>query len=157
MRLGATSVAFMLALASSSTTTLRPSRNEAAGRGIAEGEQEQREQRELEQQREQPLELREEAGRLLVAQDAVPDLREGHGDGPPPQLQDVEDDDRGRGGAERQKRGEGQAERTARLAQEAPAAEHAEDELVERDRHVGAEIATCFVVQKRCASSRYAP
>jgi hypothetical protein len=76
---------------------------------IAEGEQEQGEQRELEQQRE-ALELREEAGGLLVAQDAVPEAREGHGDGPPPQLQDVEkNDDRGRGGAERQQRREGQA------------------------------------------------
>jgi hypothetical protein len=73
---GATSVAFMEALASMSTTTLRPSTS-VRGARIAEGEEQQREERELEEQREEPLELREEARRLLVAEDPLQSFENG--------------------------------------------------------------------------------
>ena len=52
-----------------------------------------REERELEEKGEEALELRKEAGRLLVAEDALPERRERDGDDTPPQLEDVEDED----------------------------------------------------------------
>ena len=63
------------------------------GARIAQREDERREERELQEQGKQALELGEEARGLLVPEDALPQRRERHGDAPPPQLEDVEDED----------------------------------------------------------------
>src|SRR5581483_12366791 len=67
-----------------------PSQQPLGGPRIPEGEDEEREQGELQEQREQAAQLGEEGRRVLVAEHPIPERREGHGDHAAPQLEDVE-------------------------------------------------------------------
>jgi len=98
----------MLALASTSTTMLRPSNRFAALRGSPSAKRKQRQERELEQERQEAASAAENSDvASLSRRDALPDLRERNGDRSAPQLEDVEDDDRRAGeGADLEQRRE---------------------------------------------------
>jgi hypothetical protein len=78
---------------------------------IAEGQDQERQEDELEQQGEPASEASQERRRLLLPGDPVPEAREGDGDPAPPQLEEVEDHQGGgRGAEERPQLGQGEAE-----------------------------------------------
>ena len=105
------------------------------GARIAERQDEQRQQRELEQQREEPLELREEARRLLVAKDALPERRERHRHDAPAQLEDVEHGHADARRRRRSPRARASGSPAKIIVPEEPSApEDAQDQLVERAR-----------------------
>jgi len=63
---------------------------------LGQGQHHQRQERELDQEREQVPELLPDRSRLLLLEDLPPEQRGRDGDAPHPDLEDVEDHDRDR-------------------------------------------------------------